>query len=89
MKTTKPTCSKNARHLGHSGALYAMPARKWGCRTELTPEATIGRHPATNAALGEAQEEERASKVPPQFGSIEEFEAWRETEEHERFIGQA
>jgi hypothetical protein len=89
MKTTKPTSSKAARHLGHSGALYAMPASKWDCRSELKPEGTVDWHSATDAALGEAQEAERAGKVPPQFSSIEEFEAWRETEEHERFIGQA
>jgi hypothetical protein len=89
MKTAKATCSKSPSRLRHSGALQAIPENGQGRRSAVKSEGAAGQHPAFDGALVEAEEEDRAGKIPPQFGSTEEFEAWRETEAYARFIGEA
>lgn len=52
-------------------------------RIVLTPVAE--RHPEIDAALAEALEDERAGRISPAFGSVEEFEAWLKTPEGQKF----
>lgn len=56
-----------------------------GGRVVLTPQEIAPRHPAIDAALAEALKEERAGRISPAFGSVEEFEAWLKTPEGHKF----
>jgi AbrB family looped-hinge helix DNA binding protein len=58
-----------------------------GSRIVLTPKQTVDRHPAIDAALGEAFADEQAGRISPSFQSVGEFQAWRKTEDYKKFIG--
>jgi hypothetical protein len=45
------------------------------------------RHPMIDAALMDAFADDHADGVSPPFKSIDEYQAWRNTEEHKKFIG--
>ena len=56
-----------------------------GNRIVLIPQAVAPRHPAIDAALEAALADERAGRVTPEFDSMEELEAWLETDEGKKF----
>lgn len=56
-----------------------------GNRIVLIPQEVAPRHPAIDAALAEALADERAGRVTPAFGNMEELEAWLETDEGKKF----
>ena len=56
-----------------------------GSRIVLTPKEVVERHPAIDAALAEALEDERAGRISPKFESVEEFEKWLKTPEGRKF----
>lgn len=55
-------------------------------RIVLTPKEELAeRHPAIDAALAEALDDERAGRLSPGFSSMEEFKAWLKTSEGKNF----
>ena len=63
----------------------SVEVREDGNRIVLVPQAIAPRHPAIDAALAEAVEDERAGRMTPAFGSMDELEAWMETETGKQF----
>jgi len=60
-----------------------------GSRVVLTPKEIVDRHPAIDAALAEALEDERAGRLSPAFQTAEEIEAWQKTDDYKKLIGKA
>ena len=56
-----------------------------GRRIVLTAKETAERHPAIDAALAEAFEDERAGRLSPKFSSAAELKAWLKTPEGKKF----
>lgn len=56
-----------------------------GSRIVLTPKEFTDRHPAVDAALAEAKDDESAGRLSPKFASVGEFEAWLKTKEGKKF----
>jgi len=56
-----------------------------GPRIVLTPKEITDRHPAIDAALAKAAEDESAGRVSPKFASVTEFQAWLKTKEGKKF----
>jgi AbrB family looped-hinge helix DNA binding protein len=78
--------AKLCGELGLAEGDYVDISRE-GSRIVLTPKVTVDRHPMIDAALADAFADEHAGRVSPPFKSIDEFQAWRNTEEYKKFIG--
>ena len=55
-------------------------------RIVLTPKEVVDRHPAIDAAIKEGLADVAAGRVTPAFGSMEEFEAYRQTEAYRELL---
>ena len=73
--------------LGLDEGDYVEVSRE-GSRIVLTPKETVDRHPAIDAALAEALEDERTGRMTPAFDSMKELEAWLKTSEGKKFSEQ-
>jgi AbrB family looped-hinge helix DNA binding protein len=56
-----------------------------GDKIVLIPQAIAPRHPVIDAALVEAELEERAGLVTPGFANMKQYRAWRKTSEGKKF----
>lgn len=62
-----------------------VEVKEEGNRIVLVPQEVAPRHPEIDAALAEALEDVRAGRVTPAFSTMEDLEAWLETDEGKQF----
>jgi AbrB family looped-hinge helix DNA binding protein len=62
-----------------------VEVKEEGNRIVLIPQAVVERHPEIDKAIAEGLADVRAGRVTPAFKTMEELEAWFETEEGKKF----